>query len=75
MLAKGGVDDAHVKQNLGGVGNLLEIAQCLIELIIVVPRERGNPCFYFLYQLLVVIRIPCCWGKGHTLVLATLLLN
>lgn len=53
MLTKGSVDHAHVEQNLGGVGNLLELAQCLVEFIVVVPREGGDPSFYFLWWLSV----------------------
>lgn len=46
------MDDAHVEQDFGCVGNLLKLAQCLVELIVVVPRKGGDPGFYFLQQLL-----------------------
>lgn len=48
VLAQGSVDDTHVEQNLGGVGNLLEVPQCLVEFIVVIPRKGGDPGFYFL---------------------------
>lgn len=48
VLAEGSMDDTHIKEDLGGVGDLLELAQCLVELIIIVPPQGGNPRFYFL---------------------------
>lgn len=50
MLAEGGMDDAHVKQNLGGVCNDLKLLQCIIELVVVVPRQGGDPSLYFLVK-------------------------
>jgi len=48
VLAKGGMDDAHVEENFGCVCNVVEILQCIVELIVVVPRQGGHPGLYFL---------------------------
>lgn len=48
MLSEGGVNHAHIEENLGCIGNWLEVLQCLVELVVVVPREGGDPTFYFL---------------------------
>lgn len=62
VLSQGGVNHAHVEENLGCVGNWLEILQCLVELIVVVPREGGDPTFYFLYQLSANAAFVCLVG-------------
>lgn len=51
VLSQCGVNHAHVEEDLGCVGNWLEILQCLVELIVVVPRKGGDPAFYFLNGL------------------------
>lgn len=51
VLAKRGVDNAHVEQDLGGIGDLLEVLQCIVILIVVIPRECGDPGLYFLLRL------------------------
>lgn len=48
MFTEGGMDDPHVEEDLGGIGDLLKLAQCLVELIVVIPPQGGNPGFYFL---------------------------
>lgn len=53
MLAESGVDDAHVEQNLGRIGYCVELLQCLIELVIVVAPQGGDPGLYFLLKLSV----------------------
>ena len=50
MLAESGMDDAHVEENLRRIGNLLELLQCLVELIIVVAPQGGDPGLYFLFR-------------------------
>ena len=53
MLAQRGVDDAHVEEDLGCVGDLLELLQRLVELIVVVAPQGGDPGFYFLWRMSV----------------------
>ncbi len=48
MLAEGGVDDAHVEEDLGRVGDSVELQERLVELIVVVPAQGRYPRFYFL---------------------------
>lgn len=50
VLAKRGMDDAHVEQDLGGLGDPVKLLQCLVELVVVIPREGGDPGFYFLVE-------------------------
>ena len=48
VLAEGGVDDAHVEQDLGGVRDPVKGLQRLVELIVVVELEGLDPCLDFL---------------------------
>ena len=48
MLAEGGVNDTHVKEDLGRIGDLFELAQCLVEFIVVILRKGCDPALYFL---------------------------
>lgn len=43
MLAQSGVDDAHVEQNLARVGDFVEFAKSIVELIVVVPTQGRDP--------------------------------
>lgn len=42
------IDDAHVEQDLGGVGDPVKALERLVELIVVVVLEGLDPCLYFL---------------------------
>lgn len=48
VLTERGVDDAHVEQDLGGVGNGLKLPKRIVELIVVVAAEGRDPCLDFL---------------------------
>jgi hypothetical protein len=48
MLAQCGVDDTHVEEDLARVGDLFELAEGIVELIVVVAGEGGNPRLDFL---------------------------
>ena len=48
MLAQSSVDNTHVEEDLGGIGNALEFFQSLVELVVVIPRQGGDPCLDFL---------------------------
>lgn len=48
VLAEGGVDDTHVEQDLGGVGDGLELPKRIVEFIVVVTAEGRDPCLDFL---------------------------
>jgi hypothetical protein len=48
VLAKGGMNNTHIKQDLGRVGNVFKVFQRLVELVVVVPRQGGDPCLYLL---------------------------
>lgn len=45
------MDDTHVEQNLGRIGNLFKVSQRFVEFIVVVPREGGDPRLYFLQEM------------------------
>lgn len=51
------MNNTHVEQNFRGVGDLFELLQCFVEFIVVVPREGGNPGFYFLWSMSVAGRV------------------
>jgi hypothetical protein len=40
--------NAHVEQNLGRVCNILKLLQCVVKLVVVVPRQGGDPGLDFL---------------------------
>ena len=48
MLAEGGVDDAAVEEDLGRVGDGVEVFEGLVELVVVVAGEGGDPRLDFL---------------------------
>jgi hypothetical protein len=48
MFAKGGVDDTAVEEDLGRVGDGIEVFQGLVEFIVVVAGEGGDPRLDFL---------------------------
>jgi hypothetical protein len=50
MLAQGGMYDTHIEQNLGGICNVLKLLQCIVELVVVVPRQGRDPSLYFLVK-------------------------
>lgn len=54
------MDDTHVEQNLGRIGNLLEISQSFVEFIVVVSREGGDPRLYFLQELSIARLLEGC---------------
>ena len=43
MLAQSGVDDAHVEENLARVGDFVELAKSIVELIVVIATKGRNP--------------------------------
>ena len=48
VLAEGSMNNAHVEEDLARVGNLVELGNSIVELIVIVARERGNPRLDFL---------------------------
>lgn len=50
VLAKGGMDHAHVEEDFGGVRDLVELAQGVLELVVVVAAQGRDPGFYFLLR-------------------------
>jgi hypothetical protein len=48
MFAEGGVDDTAVEEDLGRVGDGVEVFQGLVEFIVVVAGEGGDPRLDFL---------------------------
>lgn len=51
MFTDGGVDDPAIEQDLGGVGDIIEDGQGLLELLVVVVTQRLDPSFDFLAQM------------------------
>ena len=51
VFAERGVDDAHVEQDLGRVGDGLEFPERIVKLIVVVTAEGRDPCLDFLKVL------------------------
>lgn len=43
VLSEGGVDDTHVEQYLAGVGDFLELGEGVVELVVVITSEGGDP--------------------------------
>lgn len=39
MLAERGMYDSHIEEDLTRVGNLLELAKCAVELIVIIERQ------------------------------------
>lgn len=58
MLSYSRVDNAAVKQDLGGVGDVIEDLESLLELLVVIVRKRLHPCLDFLYP--VILSVPTC---------------
>ena len=50
VLAEGGIDDAHVEQDLGGIRDVAERLERLVELIVVVELQGLDPCLDFLLR-------------------------
>ena len=48
MFAESGVDDAHVEENLARVADLIELAERIVELVVVVAGQGRNPSLNFL---------------------------
>ncbi len=48
MLSQRRMDDSTVEEDLGGVGNAIELLQCQIELVVIVVAQGGHPCLDFL---------------------------
>lgn len=48
VLAEGRMDDAAIEQDLGGVGDLVETLQGLVELVVVVGTQGCHPSLDFL---------------------------
>lgn len=48
MLAESGVDDSHVEEDLAGVGDLVEFADGIFELVVVIAGQGSNPRLDFL---------------------------
>lgn len=55
MLAESGVDDTHVEEDLGGVCDLVELADSVLELIVVVAGEGSDPGLDFLPDLSALV--------------------
>jgi hypothetical protein len=53
MLAQSRVDDATIKQYLGGIRDVLEDLQRLVEFIVVVMTDGGHPGLDFLQDFAV----------------------
>lgn len=58
MLSYSRVDNAAVKQDLGGVGDVIEDLEGLLELLVVIVRKRLHPGLDFLYP--VILSVPTC---------------
>lgn len=48
MFTKSGMDDTHVKEDLASVRDLVELADCIFELIVVITSKGCNPRLDFL---------------------------
>lgn len=48
VLTQSGMDYAHVEEDLGGIGDAVELLESFVELIVVVTAKGGNPCLDFL---------------------------
>lgn len=48
MFSQRGVDDAAIEQDLRCLGNLVEISQALLELLVVIGVQGLHPGFNFL---------------------------
>lgn len=48
MFAQRSMNDTHIEENLAGVANLVEFAQCIVEFIVVVASEGRDPSLDFL---------------------------
>lgn len=59
VLAERGVNDAHVKKNLGSIRDLLELLEGFVKFIVVVVGQRGHPRFDFLYGAKSVRSVTC----------------
>jgi len=51
VFAESGMDDTHVEEDFRGIGNVLELFQGLVELVVVVPPKGGDPRLDFLQYL------------------------
>lgn len=51
MFTNGGVDDPAIEQDLGGIGDVIEDGQGLLELLVVVVAQRLDPSFDFLTRV------------------------
>lgn len=58
MLSYSRVDNAAVKQDLGGVGDVIEDLEGLLELLVVIVRQRLHPRLDFLEP--VTFSVPTC---------------
>lgn len=50
MFAEGGVNDAHVEEDLACVANLVEFVEGIVELVVVVAGEGGDPSLDLLLE-------------------------
>lgn len=48
VLAKCGMDDTHIEEDFRCIRNVLEVFQCIVEFVVVIPPQGGDPGFYFL---------------------------
>lgn len=55
MLSESGMDDTDVEEDLGGVGDLVERGQRLVEFVVVIAGQGLDPGFYFLCTLPVKV--------------------
>lgn len=55
VFAERCVDDAHIEENFGGIGDLVELVQRGLELIVVILRKGSDPGLYFLFPGVVSV--------------------
>lgn len=58
MLSQRRMDNTTIEQNLRGVGNAIELLQCLVKFIIIVVAEGCHPRLDFLFQISILAEVP-----------------
>ena len=64
------MDDAHVEENLAGVGDLVKLSQSILELVVVIATQGRNPGLDFL-EAKVSMGVRRIVGQALSLVSAT----
>jgi hypothetical protein len=70
VLAESSMDDAHVEEDLAGVGDLVKLSQSIFELVVVVATKGRNPGLDFL-KAKVSMGVRRIVGQALSLVSAT----